>query len=337
MAKQDVELLKQFLRGNCTAEEVQRVVSWINSDDADKQFLQLLQDYSSEEEVVDLDSENLYQNIWSRIGKESDRSSNLRITSKSAKPSNTVRRLFAFAASISIVCLSFWSVYKYYPQDDNIDQVATILEIVKSAEVGQKRQFTLPDGTKIKLNSGSSIRYTQKDFSKNRKVHLNGEAFFDVTKDPKNPFEIRAENGLKVKVLGTSFVVNTNREKSENVVAVRSGKVRVEHTGEKTVYLEKGQRIRWNTNSLMKEDFSDYLRIFGWVDNKLVFHRRDMPEVFADIGDWFGVKVSCESDFSDLRPFQATFENPSLKEVLESVCYAYNLKYEIQNDYVKIW
>lgn len=112
-----------------------------------------------------------------------------------------------------------------------------------SAPEGQRCQLTLPDGTRVWLSGGSTLRYPASFTAHERDVRLTGEAFFDVTKDPRHPFTVRTQ-WLTARVLGTQFSIHGSSA-ADSHVALFTGRVEVTpaHGAAKTVTLKPGEEV----------------------------------------------------------------------------------------------
>ena len=182
------------------------------------------------------------------------------------------------------------------------------------APLGSRVSFNLPDGTKGWLNGGSKLTYSL-PFSKKRKVTLNGEAWFDVYHDEKRPFEVNAGKS-KIKVLGTSFDVNSYDGEKYIEVVLQSGKVEfLDETQAKKVILKPSEQLifkegRINIHSV---DVSKYK---AWTEGKLIFREDDMAEVVRRIERWYNVDIEIDNNELSQFSFRATFENESLEDVL---------------------
>ncbi|CAN0506351.1 unnamed protein product, partial [Scytosiphon promiscuus] len=146
-----------------------------------------------------------------------------------------------FAASTAIFFLFGLSIY-FFLSDISfgskkerlaISDSPTMVE--KSISAGKKLNFTLPDGSVIKLNGQSTLSFKE-NFQEGllREVYLEGEAFFNVAKNAKKPFVIHTSYS-EVKVLGTSFNVNAFPENKEVKVSVSTGKVLVKQKSNETI------------------------------------------------------------------------------------------------------
>lgn len=231
----------------------------------------------------------------------------------------------AVAASLAIL---FGFGHLLYGELDREEEVVPVQELVRTTEWGQKLNLSLSDGTQIRLNSGSSIRYPEKFTGDSRVVELDGEAYFEVAQDPLRPFIIKLGE-VHTTVLGTSFNINSYSGQDQIAVTVASGKVRVasEH---KEVHLgpnEQGQFDR-RTQSMtkIKTDISAFL---NWKDGIIQFEDTRLTEVSHTLERWFGVQIEFENGNIGNCHITASYDNVNLEEILESMVYTKKgLRYE---------
>ncbi len=195
------------------------------------------------------------------------------------------------------------------------------------APMGARVSFNLPDGTTGWLNSGSSLTYTL-PFNNNRKVDLNGEAWFDVTHNERAPFEISAGNS-KVKVLGTSFNVSAYSGTKYIEVVLQNGKVEFSSDNlAQKVSLSPSEKLVFN-NGKIALAITDPSKYKAWTEGKLVFRGDDMAEVAGRIERWYNVKVILADQDLNKFSFRATFEDDSLEEVLHLLSLTSPISYKI--------
>jgi len=195
------------------------------------------------------------------------------------------------------------------------------------APMGSRVSFNLPDGTVGWLNSGSSLTYSL-PFINNRKVALNGEAWFDVMHNEKNPFEISAGDS-KIKVLGTSFNVSAFQGSKYIEVVLLQGKVEF-YPGDNSskVVMAPSQKLIFSNNKI-DLSITDPSKYKAWTDGKLVFRGDNMAEVAGRIERWYNVKVILADKDLEKFSFRATFEDDSLEEVLRLLSMTSPILYKI--------
>ena len=194
------------------------------------------------------------------------------------------------------------------------------------APMGARVSFNLPDGTVGWLNSGSSLSYSL-PFNNNRKIALDGEAWFDVTPNEKSPFEIIASNS-KVKVLGTSFNVSAYKGNYIEVV-LQNGKVEF-YPGNLShkITMIPSQKLVFNDGKI-DLSVTDPSKYKAWTDGKLVFRGDNMEEVAGRIERWYNVKVLLADQNLKKFSFRATFEDDSLEDVLHLLSLTSPISYKI--------
>lgn len=202
-------------------------------------------------------------------------------------------------------------------------------------ELGRVSSFLLPDSTKVWLSTGSTLHYAE-NFTSNRAVALEGEAFFKVKKNPDHPFEIQTED-LVTRVLGTSF--NLKAYPGEVVdLSVYTGRVQFEHLqqgGEKFL-LTKNQRISWSVDGGFSQiDVFDASIAPDWKSGVFRFENASLGEIVEALGRWYPVEFEVGGNSGRCR-FSGEFHRSSLEQVLEVLSYTLNLSYQIHENTVEI-
>ena len=233
------------------------------------------------------------------------------------------------AAVITFFLLAFASLW--FIQDDfhkGGQQVAPVENYIsKSTQAGQKLSLTLPDGSKIKLNSEAKISFPESFNDSIRLVYVHkGEVFFDVVKNAQKPFIVKT-NSIDTRVLGTSFNVNYQKEKQALEVALVTGKVQV--TKEDLVYyLLPKERIAIRDSKVQKSNF-DIRKVTGWKDGILVIEDRTFKETISILESWYGVSIKYKSGNDGI--YNGIFKNESLENVLDGLGFTTDFKYSIED------
>lgn len=231
------------------------------------------------------------------------------------KPLQKLMRIYMKAAAILLLPLLVAGglVYSYFGNHGmkNADrQVSSKIY----APMGARVSFNLPDGTTGMLNSGSHLSYSL-PFNNNRKVSLEGEAWFEVSRDEIHPFEISTGNS-SVKVLGTSF--NLSAYPAENYVEIvlLQGKVEfLDNKDDEKVTMLPSERLVFQNGNIVKS-VTDPAKYNAWTKGELVFRGDPMAEVGRRIERWYNVKVVLADKELEKYSFRATFEDDKLEEVL---------------------
>ncbi len=332
----NLETLKRFLIEKCEPELAHKLIAWIYSKDAKAEIERELIAHNSNDVAVD--SERIFHKIVSKIS-QSEVADETPVEVRSLEKissGNKTRYWTAIAASIALL-LAFTFIFIF----NNPSAVESVVAdpdatVTKATDIGQKLMVRLPDGSHVKLNAGSSISYGTMQTGI-RKVELTGEAFFDVQRDESRPFIVKVNN-LQVRVLGTSFNVDGRYFEKSGIVAVKSGKVEVrDMVSDQHVMLEKDEFVEMQQGKkLTAEKIKNPELLFGWTENKLVFENANIQEALNRISDWFGYQIQSEINLKALDNLTGVYENPTLKEVLESLSYSYKFNYEIRNKVIYI-
>lgn len=192
------------------------------------------------------------------------------------------------------------------------------------AQNSQIKELSLPDGSLAVLNAGSKISYSEKNFTKNRKLNLSGEAFFEVKKGGR--FIVKTVNGA-VEVLGTQFNV-ASRNLKFNVECL-SGRVGVSANSQ---YLEitAGQQAKMAGQELVKTGIAAPEKISSWMKGEFNFEDEPLVYIFEELERQFDVKFELPDIKS--RSYTGGFSNQNLEEALAQVCIPMGLNYEVKKN-----
>lgn len=183
----------------------------------------------------------------------------------------------AIAASLTLIAAVSWVLWVQVFSWETV-----------TADSGNQ-EIILPDMSRVVLKQGSELRY-KKAFTENRSLKLNGEAFFEVTKDKVHPFHIGTRYTETV-VLGTAFAIREWNENGDVEIRVTEGKVSFSG-GENALILEKGMAARYSNSSHHLEaiPFGSNNNV-SWIDGILHFENTDIQTALEDIGHYFGVHI----------------------------------------------
>lgn len=187
---------------------------------------------------------------------------------------------------------------------------------------GEHLEHRLPDGSLLTLNAASSIRYNSKDFIRERKIRLKGEAFLSV--EPGTDFVIETP-GFEITVLGTKLDIYAREDRFK--VSCLEGRVRITgRQGGGTI--SGGEAIKLSAAGLVKEREPDVEKNASWKNGIYHFENTSLQSVFEEIERQFDVSVKAGG--IDDRYFTGSFRGDSLGEVLETVCIPMELSYRFQ-------
>lgn len=159
-----------------------------------------------------------------------------------------------------------------------------------STPVGGQYQLTLPDGTKVWLNAATKLKYPSRFASNERKVEIDGEAFFEVAKNDKQPFRVVLQDGSTVTVLGTHFNVMAYNNETEKEITLLEGKVAVAKNN-RVENLEPGTQAIVKTDAITKRTGIDTEEVTAWKNGLFVFHDATIESIMKQVERWYDAKV----------------------------------------------
>lgn len=162
---------------------------------------------------------------------------------------------------------------------------------------GGEYQVTLSDGTKVWLNTASSLRFPTRFQGKQREVVLSGEAYFEVSKDEKHPFIVRTANDMKVTVLGTKFNISSYTDDPGQKITLTEGSVRVRNEDEPArtdsgVLLKPGyQAVFSKDNRRISVAKANLEAALAWKNGLFLFDGESLGSILRNLSRWYDVKV----------------------------------------------
>lgn len=159
-----------------------------------------------------------------------------------------------------------------------------------STPVGGQFQVTLPDGSKVWLNAATILKYPSRFASNERRVEVNGEAYFEVAKNEKQPFRVVLSDSSNVTVLGTHFNVMSYSNETEREITLLEGSVSVSKSNNVTK-LEPGTQARIKENEISKQTAIDSEEVIGWKNGLFVFHDATIESIMHQVERWYDAKV----------------------------------------------
>jgi transmembrane sensor len=189
---------------------------------------------------------------------------------------------------------------------ENITNRALLFNTLSNPRGSQVVNLTLSDGTRVWLNAESSLRYPVIFTGADRTVEVNGEAYFEVKKNPDQPFIVEVENGAKIEVLGTAFNVNAYPDEPDFKTTLLEGSVRVAEASSRSVILKPGQQAqmvglktgnaRPGVGQISVLDSVDTEAVMAWRNGRFAFNDADLPTVMRQLTRWYDIDVTYEGN-----------------------------------------
>lgn len=304
------QLIERYLKDECTGPEREEAVRLLATPEGEALLREVIEGENWEvpgdgspgdASPEDLAREETYDRIWSR----------LRV--------HVPKRLgnwYRYGAAASLLLLAGAGIFWFGRSMKPAAEVTAYAEY--SVPTGKTAKITLPDGSRVWLNAHSRLRYP-KAFQQ-RNVELEGEAYFEVHRDPAHPFVIKS-GAVQTRVLGTSFNVRAYADEPEVEVAVLTGKVNVSHEGKTSVNLTPQQRGVFDkvSEKLVSEQVPDAGAYRSWTDDRLVLDNASLEEIGRMLHRRFGVDLAFSTEKLKNCRLTTRFDQPRLEKVLAVV------------------
>ncbi|WP_234998051.1 FecR family protein [Parabacteroides sp. Marseille-P3160] len=203
---------------------------------------------------------------------------------------------------------------------------------------GEKSSIELPDGTRIRLNSYTTVEYNPSYGIDNRTVYLKGEAYFDVAKDKDLPFLVKAD-GVEIKAVGTSFNVSAYSEDTQLVTTLYSGQVVVRSTStQEETFLEPNQIAVYDKRrSLIEKRFCNECLNTQWHKGSLTFEMMSLQDITKILERNYDVIFCYKSHTAkDLRFSGGFRDHETIQEIMKVIKTNTSINYQIKKDTIFI-
>lgn len=190
-----------------------------------------------------------------------------------------------------------------YQAGDSPATTPAAINIISTPNGGQYR-ITLPDGSIALLNAASSLSYPVRFTSRERRVKMTGEVYFDISKLPlpngkgNIPFFVEAA-GQEVAVLGTQFNINAYPDEPAVTTTLVEGSVKVSAENGQFALLEPGQQAVWSEQLSVRP--ADIPQQLAWINGDFVFRDESLASVLRQVGRWYNVSVEYPPHIGQLR------------------------------------
>ncbi len=190
---------------------------------------------------------------------------------------------------------------------------------------GEHVDMTLPDGTRLYVNSGSEVEIPSVYDAEKREIRMRGEVYMEVVKDAERPFYVKADD-FDVRVYGTSFNVSAYPEDGVSSVVLVEGSVSVSSAG-RTMFMEPGQKMEIAGGKMAVSNV-ETMEYTSWKDRILITDGQPLSEIFHKLGRYYGVDIELRGDVTDMMINGKLDLQEDLSSVLDNLCVLLPLEYE---------
>ena len=263
----DKEILQRYVEGNVSPEEIIAVVDWLDADESHvREFMELHK----------LNDISLLNQPDSKVDVQKK------------KKTITFRQIGYELAKIAAILILFWGGTKLYETTSVKENVIAYQTLYVPA--GQRAELILPDSTHVWLNARSKLVYPISFGKDIRQVELNGEAYFDVIHNEKQPFVVKTPQ-MDIQVLGTEFNVTAYSSSSDFEVALLRGCIELSSPRLSSNYrMKEKEHIRLQNNKLISKDISDY-DYFRWKEGLICFNNESVATIIEKLKLYYDIDI----------------------------------------------
>lgn len=321
-----IELLHRLIAGSTTEEENRELMEWFRQCASQEEFFMLFENVwkDSPDEMPKDVQERMYRRLNRDLGEEKK---TIKIIPWHSYFSRKIWQRVAVACIIVVLSLANYNMF--HKQKQLSTQNFTV-----SAEKGQRAFVTLPDSTKVWLNSDTKISYPADYGMKERNVALMGEAYFEVAKNPDKRFIVETK-GMQVEALGTAFNINAYKNDNKIIASLFSGSVRVSYEDHVTI-LKPHESVKVD---LLTRDFFQYednnmKDIALWRENEITFDGESLEEIAHIINRLYNTTIYIEDESLKKECYIGTVRNNSLENFIDIINLTTPVVYENKGDTV---
>ncbi len=317
-------LILKYLERDISDEEKKELYQWVKLSESHKLHFKEMQELWLSSEAIlasEEDTQMALQQFRSKI--------------KNYKHNQfTHRKYFYYVTQFAAIAIILFGIYYFFIRESQPEHFSCV-----EMSIGNKGCITLPDSSIVWLNSGSKLSYPESFSNKERKVFLDGQAYFEVAREENRPFIVES-NDMDIEVLGTRFVIKNYAQDELIETALVEGSIEVyfPETSIRPIMLKPTEQVVYSRATkkaeIHKHEDSSLYHI--WAQNKLLLQNCELDDVFKRLGAWYNETIVCNNFSPDSIHVTLTVRNEPLKEILQTLKTITPIDFYFTNDTVYI-
>jgi ferric-dicitrate binding protein FerR (iron transport regulator) len=313
----DENIIEKYLAGKASEEEVKQIFEWVEADAGNKD---ILIQYKKAVALLSSGNENVSE-AWTHF---------LLPQLKVRKTRQYILRSAQIAALLVFVFGLGMLAYNMFIVQSRENPIYTS-GLKVDVPLGQIANLTLPDGTKVILNSGTTLEYGHRFGLGQREVYLEGEAFFEVFRDHNHPFIVNTTS-LDFKVYGTSFNIEAYPDDiNTNATLVNGSLGIIDKSGKEITRLDPGENLffdRHNTKVIKKRvDTGMYT---SWRDGIIIFRNEKLKDIAKKMERWYNLEIVIQREaLAEESYYGSIMRNKPVDQILEVLKLTSSIEYKI--------
>ena len=328
----DDNLLLKYIQGQAEPEEKNDILNRIESDAGNKEYYRKMRELWDLSLITGIDAttknEAAYQQVSNRIQSEKRQISIVQPT--------LLKLLWNIGKIAAIVFITFFVSYYFFVKQDKSVGFSSI-----ETPIGHRTKLTLPDGSVVWLNSGTTLTYPEQFSSKNRTVILDGEARFDVKHIQNKPFIVKTSD-YSVTVLGTQFNVFAYNKSAIFETSLLEGSILLKENNNQNYQLKMkpGQQAAFNKATAEKKiyDNVDVNNSTSWQYGLYSFEKVEFGRMLEKLSYYYNKKIIINNP--EIAKYECTGkfqDNESLEHILNVIKISKPFNYKVTGENIIIY
>lgn len=321
-----IDLLAKYFSGNVSSEEKTQVEAWRNESEQNAaEFFEYATLWNEKTGELALNKQLALNNVLKKISDaESNESKVIPMQSSGLNWKSYLR----YAAILVVgVGLAF-----YFYKNTNSGTRDQMASVVVTTDNGQLKEVVLPDGSTVSLSESSSLAYSNNFDGDIREVQLEGKAFFEIKRNERKPFVVRTEES-EVRVLGTSFLVDTDAADHNTEVVVATGRVAV--TKNTMKYKDNSSRVELTPGEIgtvskssraITKNKNSNVNYLSWKTSIIDFDRENLKSVIQTLEEVYHINIEVSDPNIYNCKLSAKFDHRPVTSVMEIVSQTFGLE-----------
>jgi ferric-dicitrate binding protein FerR (iron transport regulator) len=366
------ELILKYLGGDLDEREAENLLEWINLNESNRQYFARIKNEWTASVIgnnpVEIDLKKEFLIFSERISQNKPVSS---LPVENSLPSKSKSRSLVFALAAAAIALLIYSTFLSYSLFS--DKGKTEYNEITTLR-GEKSQITLADGTKIWLNSETTLRYPSTLDSKKVNVYLDGEAYFKVAKKHSRTFIVNTST-INIAVLGTSFNVKSYKSDKTVETTLEEGKISITgKVGDKDignpivlkpnqqatlikksseiVVTKADEKVEENqseelihTQEMKQPEIITELKVndeveadiyTSWKDGKFIFKSESFESLARRMERWYDIQIIIRDEELKDKKYTGIFEKETVEQALKALSLSLPFNYKVERNKVLI-
>ena len=319
-------LIIKYLRGHLTHKETKELLEWLKHDPRNKDYFHKFKREWQPQEHADQQVHEAFHEMQSKLS--------LGHSLENQFSQAEHRKIRILKSSLQVAALLVIGLIAGYLADNQSEnkQYQQVQYTTIEAGRGERSTVTLPDGSKVWLNSASTLRFADSDFHNNRQVHLAGEAYFKVKERQQATFTVKTKD-YDIQVTGTEFNVMNYEDMNQSEATLVEGSITIK-TRNRSVQLTPNQKATYQNNRLRVQKENVYPSI-SWKEGVFYFDQTPLYQLVKRIERRYDVTIHLNSASLKNVKYSGVFKNQeTIWEVLEVIKMTTPIEYHKRKDQI---